>query len=170
MGNINRCFRSGESSARYQQDEHAQGSATPGAPHERDPYQPIVSNDPALAGLRPRVSNAPVHQRGVATNEGGLQSARNRAQQLKDRIAAQVAYGYPGLQPLVNRLDGMLVRINEKLQGTRSGGSGPDEYLTQIEQVRGEFSRFNREAPDPVQDFAHSVQLYDPAQNPFRPR
>ncbi|UKE76529.1 hypothetical protein [Xanthomonas graminis] len=96
-------------------------------------------------------------------NEAGLQRERSRALPLRNQIAVQVASGYPNLQPLVDRLDTMLGRINQKLAGTRSGGSGPDDYFRQIEDVRDEFNRFNREAPEPL-DFAHRAQLdnYDP--------
>ncbi|UKE70463.1 hypothetical protein K8O61_05325 [Xanthomonas cerealis pv. cerealis] len=145
MGNINRCFRSGESSARYQQDEHAHGSATPGSPHERDPYQPVASNNPALAGLRPRVSNAPVHQRGVATNEAGLQAVLREAQQLSLEIAEQAEHGDPGLQPILESLNKTIRKINGKLNGSL-GSRGPDEYRSEIQQVRQDFNAFNEAA------------------------
>ncbi|WLA05765.1 hypothetical protein [Xanthomonas translucens] len=160
MGNINRCFGSGgSSSARYQQDEHAQGSATPGAPHERDPYQPIVSNDQALAGLRPRVSNAPVHQRGQAINVAGLQGALRQAEELHSQIDEQVQQGEPGLQSTLESLETTIRKIRGKLAGSL-GSRGPDDYLAEIEAVREKFNEFNRAAMEPGTNFGYSGSLH----------
>jgi hypothetical protein len=162
---IGRCFGSGGPSARYQQDEHAQGSATPRSPQERDPYDPIALNDPAFAGLTTRrVSQVPAHQRGLATNVAGLQREHSSALQLRNQIAQQVANGYPNLQLLQNKVDGILGNIDQKLAGTRSGGSGPDEYRHQIEEVRQDFNACNSVGIDPSRHFEHSGQLdnYNP--------
>jgi hypothetical protein len=165
MGNINRCFGSGGPSARYQQDEHAQGSATPRSPQERDPYDPIALNDPTFAGLTTRrVSRVPVAQRGVATNEAGLQRERIRAEELQSQIATQVEQGCTVLQPILTRLDGIISNINAKLDGRRRGGSGPDEYRHQIEEVRQDFNACNSVGIDSSRHFEHSGQLenYNP--------
>ncbi|MCT8274675.1 hypothetical protein [Xanthomonas translucens] len=141
---IGRCFGSGGSSARYQQDEHAQGSAAPHSPHERDPYQPIALNDPAFAGLPRRVSQVPAHQRGQVANQAALQEVRREGEELRSQIAEQFQQE-PALKPILESLDTIIRKINGKLAGSR-GSRGPDEYRSEIAQVRRDFKAFNEAA------------------------
>ncbi len=162
---VGRCFGSGgSSSARYQQDEHAQGSATPRSPRERDPYQPVSLNDPAFAGLPRRVSQLPPQDRGHAINASGLQTVRGEAEQLRSQIAAQVNQEGPGLQPTLNTLNIIIGRIDAKLRGAR-GRNGPDEYREAIAQVRRDFNAYNSAGIDSGRHFGYSGQLDD--YNPY---
>ncbi|QSQ32182.1 hypothetical protein ISN34_08105 [Xanthomonas translucens pv. translucens] len=139
-----RCFGSGGSSVRYQQDEHAQGSAAPHSPQERDSYQPLAWNDPALAALPRRLSQVPAHQRGSVANQAALQEVRRVGQELRSQIAEQVERE-KDLQPILDALDKTIRKINGKLGGS-NGSRGPDEYREEIEGLRRDFNAFNQAA------------------------
>ncbi|WP_231104243.1 hypothetical protein [Xanthomonas graminis] len=100
----------------------------------------------------------------MATNEAGLQRERIRAEELQRQIATQFEQGCTILQPMLTRLNGIISNINAKLDGTRRGGSGPDEYRHQIEEVRQDFTAYNSAGIDSRRHFGHSGQLdnYDP--------
>ncbi|UKE74421.1 hypothetical protein [Xanthomonas graminis] len=100
----------------------------------------------------------------MANNEAGLQRERRRAEELQGQIATQVEHGNADLRPILTRLERILSSINDKLDRRRSGGSGPDEYYRQIEQVRQDFTAYNSIGIDSRRYFGHSGQLdnYDP--------
>ncbi|UKE61034.1 hypothetical protein KM539_14715 [Xanthomonas translucens pv. poae] len=61
----------------------------------------------------------------------------------------------------------IISNINAKLDGSRRGGSGPDEYREQIGVVRRDFNAFNEAAVDPQANFGYSGPLRSGS---FRPR
>ncbi|WP_185910703.1 hypothetical protein [Xanthomonas cerealis] len=81
----------------------------------------------------------------MATNEAGLQAVLREAQQLSREIAEQAEHGDPGLQPILESLNKTIRKINGKLNGSL-GSRGPDEYRSEIQQVRRDFNAFNEAA------------------------